>query len=380
SCGGEPMSPEIPRQVFALFDVELWNGYGPTETTIRSSQWRCRRDWSDPTIPIGTPLANTTFYVLDRYRQPVPLGVPGELYIGGVGVARGYLNRPELTAERFLPDPFSPQPGARVYRTGDLVRYRPDGALEFLGRLDDQVKLRGFRIELGEIEAVVGHAPGVGQAVVLLREDRPGEKRLVAYVVADAEAAPSPDEVRRYAGQFLPAYMIPSSFVVLEAFPLMPNGKLDRGALPAPEATAPLEAYVAPCGPAEQTLAGIWADVLGLDRVGIHDNFFELGGDSIRALQIVARATQAGLPLAPRHLFQAQTVADLAALVGSEGSAASEPSMAADDLPPSSEQSIPERPTPPSGVPSPSDFPLAQLDQQRLDRLLARLPRLKDAE
>ncbi|HVB27458.1 MAG TPA: amino acid adenylation domain-containing protein, partial [Mycobacteriales bacterium] len=312
-AGGDVLPPDIPPRVHVRFDLELWNGYGPTEASIASSQQRVERGWSGASVPIGPPFPNVRYYVLDGYQQPVPVGVPGELFIGGMSVARGYLHRPDLTAARFLPDPFSPEPGARLYRTGDLVRYRPDGALEFLGRLDDQVKLRGFRIELGEVEAVLGRAPGVGQAVVLLREDRPGDRRLVAYVVPAAGATLSPDELRRHAGQFLPDYMVPAAFVILTDFPKMPSGKLDRQALPLPEAPAPLEAYLAPRTPAEQTLAAIWVDVLGLDRVGVHDNFFEIGGHSLFATQVASRIRAAlAIEVPLRLLFQAPTVARLA--------------------------------------------------------------------
>ena len=297
----------------------LFNGYGPTEATIGPTLYPIE---SVPegvaSVPIGRPITNTQVYLLDAHLQPVPVGVSGELYIGGVGLARGYLNRPELTAERFIPNPFSDEPGARLYRTGDLARYLPDGNIEFLGRIDHQVKVRGFRIELGEIEAVLRQHPHLQAAVVLAREDTPGDKRLVAYVVPREEPAPTISELRRFLKETLPEYMVPSAFVYLDALPLTPNGKVDRRALPAPDQTRPeLEsAYVAPRTREEKILADIWAQVLGVEQVGVHDNFFELGGDSILSIQVIARANQAGLQLTPRQLFQAPTVAGLAAMAG----------------------------------------------------------------
>jgi non-ribosomal peptide synthase protein (TIGR01720 family) len=258
-------------------------------------------------------------YLVDANRQPVPIGLPGELLIGGVGLSRGYLNRPELTAETFIPHPFSEKSGARLYKTGDLARYLSDGNLEFLGRLDQQVKIHGHRIELEEIEVALRQHPAVREAVVVTQEDaHDGNKRLVAYWVADQESPPSPQDVRRFLQQKLPGYMIPSAFVVLDLLPLNLHGKVDRKALPAPDmrrlpfATA----YVAPRTPAESKLASIWTDVLGVEQVGIHDNFFALGGDSILSIHIVARANQIGLRLTPKQLFQHQTIGELATVAG----------------------------------------------------------------
>ena len=246
----------------------------------------------------------------------MPIGVAGELYLGGAGLARGYLHRPELTAERFIPHPFSEVPGERLYRTGDLARYRPDGNLEFLGRLDHQVKVRGFRIELGEIEAVLGRHPGVQEAVVLAREDSPGEKRLVAYVVAQEGPAPSGSELRGFLRERLPEYMVPSAFVGLPALPLTPNGKVDRKALPAPEGRGVAEGYVPPCTPTEELLAGIWAEVLRQERVGRQDNFFALGGHSLVAIRVVSRVRDTfGVELPVRCVFESPTVAELSAAV-----------------------------------------------------------------
>jgi len=294
---------------------DFFNAYGPTETTVCASMHLCA-DQEPEGPPIGRPIANTRLYILDRNLQPVPVGVPGELCIGGVSVGRGYLNRPELTAERFIPDPFSGEPGARLYRTGDLVKYLPDGNIEFLGRIDHQVKVRGFRIELGEIEAALKEHPALREAVVLAREDTPGDKRLVAYVVPEKEPSPSVSELRSFLEGKLTPYMIPSAFVFLDAMPLTPSGKVDRKALPAPDQARPdLESdFVAPRTPKEQILAEIWSQVLGVAQVGIYDNFFELGGDSILSIQVIARANQAGLRLTPRQIFEHPTVAGLAAV------------------------------------------------------------------
>jgi amino acid adenylation domain-containing protein/non-ribosomal peptide synthase protein (TIGR01720 family) len=319
--GGEKVLPErlASWQKLAGQRVTFSNGYGPTEATIQAITYEILAGHEDrhlSTAPIGRPIANMRAYVLDRHLQPVPIGVPGEMYLGGVAVTRGYLNQPELTAAKFIADPFSDEPGARLYRTGDLARWLHDGNLEYLGRIDHQVKVRGFRIELGEIETALTEYAGVNEAVVLAREDMPGDKRLVAYVVARAPAAFAVNDVRAFLKQRLPGYMVPSAFVVLEAMPLTPNGKLDRQALPAPapsraEADRP---YFPPRSEEEKLLAGIWAEVLGVERVGLTDNFFELGGDSILSLQMLSRAGQAGLRLTPRQMYQHQTIAELAAV------------------------------------------------------------------
>ena len=263
---------------------------------------------------VGHPVANTQVYILDRHLQPVPLGVVGEIYIGGDGVARGYLNRPELTAERFIADPFSAEAQARMYKTGDLGRWRADGTIEYLGRNDHQVKIRGFRIELGEIEArLVGHEQ-VKEAVVLAREDVPGEKRLVAYVVArEAAQAPSVEGLRAHVKETLPEHMVPNAFVVLERMPLTANGKLDRRALPAPELGAYISReYEAPRGEVEEILAGIWQSLLRVERVGRQDNFFELGGHSLLIVQVMERLRRVGLSTELRRVFDSSTLAQLA--------------------------------------------------------------------
>lgn len=266
-------------------------------------------------MPIGRPIHNMRLYILDRWLTPVPIGVPGELCVAGPGVGRGYLHDPARTAEAFVPNPFGIEPDDRLYRTGDLARYRPDGTIEFLGRMDHQVKLRGVRIELGEIEARLQAQPGVREAVAMVREDKPGQKRLAAYVVPlDGEVCDGEGLCRTLRGQ-LPESMVPSVVVPMDALPRTANGKVDRLALPVPGNANTEREWVAPRTSAEETLTEIWAKVLGMDRVGIHDNFFELGGDSIQALQIVARAKQAGLMLTPRHMFQYQTPGELAAVV-----------------------------------------------------------------
>src|SRR6266567_4488015 len=321
-CSGEALPFELQKRFFSRLDAELHNLYGPTEASIDVTYWQCQPQSHDGTVPIGRPIANTQIYILDRLEHPVSIGVPGELYIGGVGVARGYHNRPELTAEKFVRNPFSEDATDRLFRTADLARYRPDGAIEFLGRVDHQVKIRGFRIELGEIEAVLGQHPAIKEVVVLAREDVPGNKRLVAYLVANARRGPTVEDLRGFLKDKLPHYMIPAAFVFLDALPLLTNGKVDRKSLPAPDPLRPKleEAFVAPRNPVEEVLASIWAQVLGIDKVGIHDNFFDLGGASIQSLQIIAKAGEAGLQLTPEMLFEHQTVAELAAVAGAGAS------------------------------------------------------------
>jgi amino acid adenylation domain-containing protein len=288
------------------------NAYGPTETTVCATTHVCEADGRQP--PIGRPLTNTEIYILDAQQQPVPIGVAGEVYIGGIGLARGYHNRPELTAEKFVPHPFSSDPQARLYRTGDLARYRSDGAVDFLGRIDHQVKLRGFRIELGEITAVLEQHASVAHTMVLLREDEPGEKRLVAYIVAAPGASPSAAELRTWVLQHLPDYMVPSVFILLERFPLTPNGKVDRAALPLPDREGGNSGpHVAPRTPIEQSIGQIWSDVLRVQQVSIYDNFFELGGHSLLATQVISRLRdELQVEVTLRHLFEADTLATLA--------------------------------------------------------------------
>jgi acyl carrier protein len=267
---------------------------------------------------MGRPVAGTRAYVLDARLEPAAVGVPGELCLGGAGVARGYLGRPDLTAERFLPDPFAGMEGARLYRTGDLVRWLPSGLLEFLGRTDRQVKVRGFRVELGEIEAALAEHPAVREVAVLAREDQPGDRRLVAYVASHPEREPAAGELRAFLKERLPEHMMPAAFVTLAALPLNASGKIDRRALPAPDAARPAlaAAYVAPETPAEEGVAAIWCEVLGIERVGVHDDFFELGGNSLLLPQVMQRLQRdfdVEVPL--RSLAEETTVAGLALTV-----------------------------------------------------------------
>ncbi|MDX2089329.1 MAG: amino acid adenylation domain-containing protein, partial [Kofleriaceae bacterium] len=314
--GGERALPAHVRTWSALSSkCQVLNLYGPTETTVAATGTFLRSDDLLPgrEVPIGAPLANYKVYVLDANRQVVPIGVPGELYIGGVGVARGYLHRPELTAEKFVANPYGP---GILYRTGDKVRWFPDGRLEFMGRIDHQVKIRGFRIELGEIEAVLAAHATVREAVVVAREDAPGNKRLVAYVVGRA-GLPDVDTLRAHVSAALPEYMVPAAFVALDALPLTPNGKLDREALPAPEQDALAQReYIAPRTEAERLLAAIWSELLGIERVGAHDNFFALGGHSLLAIQAVTRVrARLGVSLPLVAMFQAGTIEALACLI-----------------------------------------------------------------
>ena len=289
-CSGEALPLDLQNRFFEKFNVKLHNLYGPTEAAVDVTYWECRREYDFRTVPIGRPIANTRIYILDRCMQPVPIGVSGELHIGGVQVARGYLHRPDLTAEKFIPDPFSDNPKARLYRTGDLARYLPDGNIEYSGRLDHQVKVRGFRIEPGEIESVLGQHPEVSEAVVLGREDVPDDKRLVAYIVSNQQSPLSISELRNFLKEKLPDYMAPAAFMLLDALPLTPNGKVDRHALPAPEGERQTEkAYVAPRNELEKIIAGIWQELLQVEKVGVHDNFFDMGGHSLLIAQAHSR-------------------------------------------------------------------------------------------
>ncbi len=324
-AGGDVLSLELVRRALAgLPGVTLLNGYGPTEGTTFTCchAMRSAADLGAGPVPIGVPIANTRVYLLDAAFQPVPVGAVGQLYAAGEGLARGYAGRPELTAERFVPDPVSGEPGARLYATGDLARWRPSGEVEFLGRADAQVKVRGFRIEPGEVEAVLARHPEVETAVVTAREDVPGDKRLVAYVVPAAESSPDPAALRAWVEQRLPAYMVPGDFVRLAALPLGPTGKVDRRTLPAPSTVLPDldDRFVAPRNPVEAALAAVWAEVLRRERIGVHDNFFELGGDSIRTIQVVARSRDQGIRITARQIFQHQTIAELATVAEVVGS------------------------------------------------------------
>lgn len=313
--GGEPMPTEAPAEWLRRGSSQsrLFNAYGPTEATITATGYECasetagRLNW----VPIGRPLSNSSVYVVDHEGQLCPIGLPGDLYIGGSCLARGYLRRPDLTAERFIPDPFSGVDGSRMYYTGDLARWLPEGSLEYLGRDDRQVKIRGYRIELGEIEAMLLAHPAVDQCAVNVFENGNANKRLVAYIVM-REPAATVEALRAWLQERAPNFMVPSTFMPLERLPVNSNGKIDRRSLPSPEGNASNRSYVAPITSAEKVLAEIWAQVLGLDRVSVHDNFFELGGDSILSVQVTARANQAGLRFSTKDVFKHQTIAELA--------------------------------------------------------------------
>ncbi|HEV2799878.1 MAG TPA: condensation domain-containing protein [Pyrinomonadaceae bacterium] len=326
-ASGEALTAELVRRCYERMpQVRLHNLYGPTEAAVDVTAWECVREAGE-VVPIGRPIANTQIYILDADLHPVPVGVAGELYIAGAGLARGYLNRPELTAERFLPDPFGAA-GGRLYRTGDRARFLSDGSIEYLGRVDYQVKVRGFRIELGEVEAALAAHPQVNEAVVVAREDEEGDRRLVAYLVAAVESiggvekanvAARVKELRAHLAQRLPDYMIPAHYVWLENLPLTPNGKVDRRALPAPDKAGDESGFVAPCTPVEEIVAGLFAAVLKVERVGLYDNFFELGGHSLLATQLTSRVREAfGVEVPLRTLFEEPTVSALAATIETE--------------------------------------------------------------
>jgi len=317
-CGGEALSPDLANRLLERCG-ELWNLYGPTETTVWSTV--AKVEPGADSIVIGQPIANTQIYILDPHLQPVPVGVPGELFIGGHGLARGYLSRPELTAKKFIHHPFDGDADTRLYRTGDCARRRPDGSIELLGRFDHQVKVRGFRIELGEIESVLQQAPGVREAVVVVREDLPGDHRLAAYLTTYRQTTVSINELRAFLHDKLPDYMVPSTFVMLDALPLTPNGKVDRRALPAPESHRPdLKAtFVDPGAGVEQTIAAIWREVLSVAKPGANDNFFDLGGHSLHLVRVQTRLReQLGLDIPVLKLFQYPTIRSLARSLSEE--------------------------------------------------------------
>ena len=308
-CGGDVLTRKFANQLLDRVG-SLWNMYGPTETTVWSSMSQIQK--GDTPISIGQPIGNTQLYILDRYIQPVPIGVVGELHIGGEGLARGYLNQRELTNAKFIHDCFSSKPGARLYKTGDRARYLPDCSIEVLGRMDDQVKIHGHRIELGEISAVLMQHPSVHEAIVITRKEISGDRRLVAYFVPGNDLSPDVGELQDFVRKKLPAYMIPAAFVRLNCLQLTPNGKIDRNVLPVPDDVRPLPGYVAPRNEVEKILAGIWQHVLDIEQVGIHDNLFDLGGASIQSIQIVAKANISGLHLSVENIFEYQTIAELA--------------------------------------------------------------------
>ncbi|HEU4775728.1 MAG TPA: amino acid adenylation domain-containing protein, partial [Telluria sp.] len=341
-------------------DCRWINTYGPTEATVNATTMSYERGSALPEldIPIGRPVANAQAYILDRHLQPVPVGVAGEIFIGGAGVARGYLNKPELSAERFVANPFSQIPGERMYKTGDLGRWLPDGTIAYLGRNDFQVKLRGFRIELGEIEAQLLACDGVKEALVIAREDNPGDKRLVAYLLAHDGVALDVAALRTTLSVCLAEYMVPSAFVVLDAYPLNPNGKLDRKALPAPDQSAVVaREYEAPQDAIEGALAAVWEELLGLDQVGRHDHFFELGGHSLMVITLIEKLRQRGMKADVKAVFTAPTLAAMAALMRQAGAA---------------EHAVPANPiTRDSVAITPQMLPLVDLNQQQIDAVVA---------
>ncbi|HET7464454.1 MAG TPA: amino acid adenylation domain-containing protein, partial [Longimicrobium sp.] len=357
-AGGEALPAALVQRVRErLPRVRLHNLYGPTESAVSVSGEAAEGDRALATVPIGRPVPNVRVYLLDAAGEPVPVGVAGEMYVGGAQLARGYVGRPGLTAERFLPDPYGAGPGARLYRTGDLARWRADGRIEFLGRIDFQVKVRGFRIEPGEIEARLAEHAGVAEAVVVAREDTPGDTRLVAYWVGEPVEA---EALRAHLGEALPEYMVPSAFVRLEEWPRTPNGKVDRQALPAPSGEVyARRGYEAPLGETEQALAEVWREVLGIERVGRWDDFFELGGHSLLAVRVISRMRQRGLHAEVRSLFTAPTLAGLAAAVGGEATGVR---------------------VPPNRIPdgcaaiTPEMLPLVELSQAEIDRVVAAVP------
>jgi amino acid adenylation domain-containing protein len=332
-CSGEALPAELQTRFFGRLDAGLHNLYGPTEAAVDVTWWACVRGDERRSVPIGRPIANTRVHLLDARLNPVAPGVAGELYIAGVQVGRGYLGRPALTAERFVPDPFSAAPGARMYRTGDLARWLADGSVDYLGRADHQVKIRGFRIELGEIEAALAAHPGVREAVVVARTDAPGETRLVAYLTAPGDAAPDAAALREHLRAGLPEYMVPTAFVTMEALPLSPNGKVDRKALPAPEAKRDeAVAFVAPRDETERAIAAIWREALGVEQVGVDDNFFDLGGHSLLLVRVHGRIREAlGAQVTVVELFQHPTVGALAARLASGGEEQAAPAREAVD-------------------------------------------------
>jgi acyl-coenzyme A synthetase/AMP-(fatty) acid ligase/acyl carrier protein len=312
--GGEPIDERLWQHLAKHPTIDFYNVYGPTECTINSTVCRIREAPSGPTI--GRPLSNVQVYILDEWQKPVPVGVAGELYVGGEGLARGYLFRPGLTATKFIANPFSRKPGSRLYCTSDLARFKRDGSIEFLGRTDSQVKLRGYRIELGEIEAALKEHPALGEALVTVREDAAGGKNLVGYLVARESPAPSINELKDFLRLRLPAYMVPATFVLLEEMPLTTTGKIDVKALPVPEHVFDEASYLAPRTPIEAQVAAIWSEILGVEHVGVTDNFFELGGHSLLATRVISRIRDVfQLEVPVRGIFETPTVAGLAEII-----------------------------------------------------------------
>jgi acyl-coenzyme A synthetase/AMP-(fatty) acid ligase/acyl carrier protein len=315
--GGEAFPINLAKQLFQITSANILNMYGPTETTIWSSVHKL--DDTEENIPIGKPITNTTMFILDNHNQPLPIGVPGELFIGGEGVVRGYFQRPDLTSERFIQLQLNGNDkNYRLYKTGDLACFRNNGVIDFLGRIDHQVKIRGYRIELGEIETALEKLKNVREAVVIAREDTDGNKNLVAYVVPTSSSNPTVLELRNFLKELLPEYMIPSTFIFIKELPLTPNGKVDRKALPAPDIARPdfAEEFLVPRTHTERTLAELWSSVLGIEKIGVLGNFFELGGHSLSAVQITLKIHQHfNVDISLRTFFQSHTLEELASAV-----------------------------------------------------------------
>jgi amino acid adenylation domain-containing protein len=326
-CGGDVLARRMADRLLKCVS-SLWNLYGPTETTVWSSVGEVKAD-NNP-ITIGQPIGNTQMYILDRYQQPVPIGVIGELYISGAGLARAYLNSPELTREKFIPNRFSTETSSRLYKTGDRARYLPDFNIEVLGRIDDQVKVQGHRVELGEITAVLMEHPALTDAIVIARQESTGETRLVAYFVSKHDPSPEPGKLREFLGKKLPAYMIPVFFVKMDVLPLTSSRKVDRKALPVPEASRHRSLYIAPRNEEEQILAQIWQNVLDVEQVGIEDNFFDLGGASIQSIQVVSEAYMYGYLISVANIFEYSTIAQLAKQINFKSNNAEEEQHALD--------------------------------------------------
>jgi amino acid adenylation domain-containing protein len=317
TAAGEALTRELRDRFYSQTNAKLYNLYGPTEASLAITYWVCEPDGTERVIPIGRPMSNVTIYILHKNLQPVPIGVAGELHSGGVAPGRGYLKRPDLTADKFIPDAFSKKGGERLYKTGDLTRYRSDGVIEFLGRLDHQVKIRGMRMELGEVEAALCQHPAVREAVILPFEITAGNKSLVAYVVSKQEPLPTSDELRDYLRQKLPEYMVPAAFVILNELPLLSNGKLNRRALPSPVFSEAEEVYIAPETDLEQTIATIWQQVFEVERVSIHSNFFDLGGNSLLLARVHSKlraVLQRDIKIV--ELFKHSTIHSLAKYLG----------------------------------------------------------------
>jgi acyl-coenzyme A synthetase/AMP-(fatty) acid ligase/acyl carrier protein len=316
-CSGEAITMAQQNRFFEIFDIELHNLYGPTEAAVEVTRWQCQPNDVGQIVPIGIPVANTQIYILDEYLQPVPIGTPGELYIAGIQVARGYLNRPELTAERFVNDPFITQSKAKMYRSGDLARHRPNGVIEYLGRVDYQIKLRGFRIELGEIEAILESHPEVHQAVVVLQEEN-NNKQLIAYYLGTKMIEVI--DLKNHISAHLPDYMIPAQFVYMDEFPLGSSGKVKRSELPPVDIKQINQeiVYVAPRTDLEEMVAEIWSEILEIEKIGVHDNFFELGGHSLTAIRLMSRVIEAfDLTLPINLVFEKPTIATYSAHIES---------------------------------------------------------------